>query len=102
MAVEWVTLAELKNDQSLDQPLLTTRDDESLQRVLWAAMDFVRQYRPDLNYSNPTTVPATVKLGTLRLAAHWSMRKSIDLGEQGQRRNSELDANIYMQLGIRR
>jgi hypothetical protein len=100
---EWITLDELKNDQSLDAQVLT-RDDQSLQRVLTAAMAFVQRWRPDLTYTGPWTVPADIKLGTIRLAAHWSVRMSLDLGEMGSRRadKSGLDSDIYLQLGIRR
>lgn len=100
MVAPWVTLADLKNDQALDAQVLT-RDDAALQRVLDAAMAFVQRWRPDLNYAGAWTVPADIRLGTLRLAAHWSVRKSIDLGELGQRMVRSLDPDIRLQLGIR-
>jgi hypothetical protein len=100
MSTPWVTLDELKNDQSLDGQLLA-RDDAELQRCLNAAMVFVRKWRPDVNYSGAWTVPEDIKLGTLRLAAHWSVRKSIDLGDLGERRVHNVDPDIRLQLGIR-
>lgn len=102
MAEPWVTLADFKNDQALDAQV-TARDDQSLQRALDAARAFVERWRPDLNYTGPWTVDPLVKLGTLRLAAHWSVRGSVDLGELGERRSTRaLDDDIYVQLGIRR
>lgn len=99
----WVTLAELKNDQYLDTQALA-RDDQALQRTLNAAMAWVQRHRPDLNYFGVTTVPEDVRLGTLRLAARWSMQSTADLGElgeQGSRRIWRLDADIYSMLGVR-
>lgn len=98
-----MTLAEFKNDQYLDTQALA-RDDAALQRTLDAAMDWVQEHRPDLNYAGPSTVPKRVKLGTLRLAARWSMQGTADLGElgeQGSRRIWRLDADIYSMLGVR-
>jgi len=96
---EWVTLAELKNDNSLDGQTLS-RDDEALQRVLDAAMTFVEVHRPDLEYLGPHTVPKHIRLGTLRLAASWSVRSSVDLGELGSRRAPRLEPEVYTMLGI--
>lgn len=99
----WVTLAELKNDQYLDTQTLT-RDDQALQRNLNAAMSWVQRHRPDLNYASEATVDEDIKLGTLRLAARWSMQGTADLGElgeQGSRRIWRLDTDIYSMLGVR-
>ena len=96
----WVSLAELKNDQALDAQALS-RDDQALQRVLDAAMAWVQARRPDLTYTGDWTVPADVRLGTLRLAARWSMHGNVDLGELGSARTARLDRDIYELLGIR-
>ena len=101
---EWVNLTELKNDQSLDA-MATTRDDASLLRDLEAAMDWVEDHRPDLSYLGAHTVPRYVRLGTLRLAARWFVRRSsptgmLDLGEGGAARVPYVDPDIYNQLGI--
>lgn len=102
MAIEWVTLADLKNDQGLDTQV-TSRDDQALQRALDAAVSWVSAHRPDLYYAGPTSVPADVRLGTLRLAAHWSGHSAVDLGELGSGGSSpRIPADVYALLGIRR
>lgn len=96
---DWVTLDDLKNDQGLDvQP--TGRDDKALQRHLDAAKAWVQAHRPDLHYASAQTVPADVRLGTLRLAAHFS--GAIDLGELGSTQGSRIPADIYALLGVPR
>lgn len=100
----WVTLEALKNDQTLDGTL-TTRDDESLQRVLNAAMVWVQDHRPDLDYHGPWTVPLYIQLGTIRLAARWFVRRVtptvlMELGTLGSGAVMSVDPDIYQQLGI--
>jgi hypothetical protein len=100
----WVTLAELKNDQTLDGQL-TERDDEALQRTLDAAMSWVEAHRTDLDYHGAWTVPAEVRLGTVRLAARWFVRRvspngMVNLGDLGSGSVMRNDPDIYMQLGI--
>ncbi|MGH3985878.1 MAG: hypothetical protein ACRDTZ_00990 [Pseudonocardiaceae bacterium] len=110
-APTWVTLDELKNDQTLDSQL-TARDDEALQRTLEAAMVWVMAHRTDLDYHGAWSVPADVRLGTLRLAARWFVRRvspdgMVQLGELSQNYArlgagmvQRADPDIYMQLGI--
>jgi hypothetical protein len=100
----WVTIADLKNDQTLDNQL-NARDDEALQRTLDAAMSWVEARRPDLSYHGPWSVPAEVKLGTIRLAARWFIRRispdgMVNLGELGTGMVMRVDPDIYLQLGI--
>jgi hypothetical protein len=100
----WVLLEELKNDQTLDGQL-TTRDDEALQRTLDAAMSWVQNHRTDIDYHGAWTVPAEVRLGTVRLAARWFVRRVspdglVNLGDLGTGTVMRTDPDIYMQLGI--
>jgi hypothetical protein len=101
---DWVTLAELKNDQTLDGQL-TARDDQALQRTLDAAMSWVQNHRTDIDYHGAWTVPAEVRLGTVRLAARWFVRRVspdglVNLGDLGTGTVMRTDPDIYMQLGI--
>jgi hypothetical protein len=103
-APSWVTLAELKNDQTLDSSL-TDRDDEALQRTLDAAMSWVMDHRRDIDYHGSWTVPAEVRLGTIRLAARWFVRRvspdgTVSLGDLGSGTVMRTDPDIWMQLGI--
>lgn len=110
-APNWVTLAELKNDQTLDGQI-TARDDEALQRTLDAAMSWVMSHRTDIDYHGSWSVPAEVRLGTLRLAARWFVRRvspdgMVQMGELstnyarlGAGMVQRADPDIYMQLGI--
>lgn len=100
----WVTIDDLKNDQTLDGQL-TTRDDQALQRTLDAAMSWVEARRPDVSYHGPHSVPPEVKLGTIRLAARWFLRRvspdgMVNLGELGTGMVMRVDPDIYLQLGI--
>lgn len=100
----WVTLEELKNDQTLDDTL-SPRDDEALQRALDAAVSWVMEHRPDLDYHGDWTVPEHVRLGTLRLAARWFVRRIspdglVNMGQLGSGQVMTVDPDIYMQLGI--
>lgn len=102
--IPWVSIDDLKNDQSLDGQL-TDRDDEALQRCLSAAMMWVQRHRPDLDFLGPWTVPADVQLGTLRLAARWFVRRvspdgMLNLGDMGVGQVMRSDPDIYLQLGI--
>ncbi|MGH3546689.1 MAG: hypothetical protein ACRDQU_00885 [Pseudonocardiaceae bacterium] len=103
-APSWVTLEALKNDQTLDGTL-STRDDEALQRALNAAMAWVQDHRPDLDYHGAWTVPLYVQLGTIRLAARWFVRRVspdglVNMGTLGTGNVMASDPDIYMQLGI--
>jgi hypothetical protein len=100
----WVLLEELKNDQTLDGQL-TSRDDEALQRTLDAAMSWVMDHRPDLDYHGDWTVPAEIRLGTIRLAARWFVRRvspngMVQLGDMSSGMVMRTDPDIWMQLGI--
>lgn len=100
----WVTLEELKNDQVLDGQL-TSRDDEALQRTLNAAMTWVEQRRPDIDFHGSWTVPLEVQLGTIRLAARWFTRRvspngMVQLGDLSAGTVLRADPDIYMMLGI--
>lgn len=101
---DWVQLEELKNDQTLDGQL-TARDDEALQRTLDAAMSWVMSHRTDLDYHGSWTVPADIRLGTIRLAARWFVRRVspdgvVNLGENSSGNVLRTDPDIWMQLGI--
>jgi hypothetical protein len=102
----WVTLEELKNDQTLDQhQALTGRDDEALQRVLDAAQSWVEHRRRDLDYHGSWTVPLEVQLGTLRLAMRWFVRRvspdgTVNMGGFGTAQVMSVDPDIQIQLGI--
>ncbi|MGH3795945.1 MAG: hypothetical protein ACRDS0_36885 [Pseudonocardiaceae bacterium] len=103
-APTWVTLEELKNDQTLDGQL-NTRDDEALQRALDAAMSWVMEHRTDLDYHGAWTVPNHIQLGTIRLAARWFVRRIspdglVNMGTLGTGNVMASDPDIYMQLGI--
>jgi len=101
----WVTLADLKSDQVLDGQL-TTRDDVALQRTLDAAMVWVQAHRPDLDYHGAWSVPADVRLGTIRLAARWFVRRVVapnvrfTSGSVSMIEMMRADPDIYMLLGI--
>lgn len=104
MSVPWVTLAELKNDQALDGQI-TSRDDEALQRTLDAAMSWVQDHRPDLDFQGRWMVPTEIRLGTIRLAARWFVRRvspdgMVNLGELSTGQVMRSDPDIWMQLGI--
>ena len=104
MTSDWVTLNELKNDQTLDGQI-TSWDDEALQRVLTAAMSWVMSHRTDIDYHGAWSVPPEVRLGTIRLAARWFIRRispdgMVQLGEFSAGMVQRTDPDIYMQLGI--
>lgn len=104
------TLDELKSDMGID--LLDLRDDEQLQQVLDAAVQYVqRQRRRSFNFGDPLSdlpdVTADVRLGTLRLARRWHTRRRspdalIDMGELGVSRVPSFDPDIEALLGIGR
>jgi hypothetical protein len=103
--IQWVTLEALQNDQTLDAVPLNVRDNEALQRTLDAAMSWVEQHRPDLDYFGAWTVPLDVQLGTIRLAARWFVRRvspdgMVQLGDLSSGLVMRVDPDIYMQLGI--
>lgn len=103
-ATDWVTLDDLKNDQTLDGQL-STRDDKALQRTLDAAMSWVMTHRPDIDYHGSWTVPAEVRLGTIRLAARWFIRRVtpdalLNLGQLGGASVITVDPDIFILLGI--
>jgi len=84
------SLDELKTDMKID--LDDTRDDDRLAQVLDAAVDWVQRNRPDVAYDpfTPDLDPPTRdhRLGTLRLAARWHLRRRspdgmINMGELG-------------------
>lgn len=104
-APTWLTLEGLQNDQTLDVGQLSAQDLEALQRVLIAAMVWVQDHRPDIDFHGPWTVPTYIQLGTIRLAARWFVRRSspsgfMNLGDLGSATVPNVDFDIYMQLGI--
>lgn len=103
-APDWVSLEELKNDQTLDANL-TARDDEALQRALDAAMEWVMDHRTDIDYHGAWSVPRYIRLGTIRLAARWFVRRIspdglVNMGQLGTGNVMTVDPDIYQQLGI--
>lgn len=102
--VGWVTLDDLKNDVNLDGQI-TGRDDQALQRCLDAAVWWVQRHRPELDYHGAYTVPPDVRLGTLRLAARWFVRRNspdglVNFGELGSGSVPRVDTDIMMLLGV--
>jgi hypothetical protein len=69
----WVTLADLRGDVSIPTGVA---DDAKLTAALNAAVAWVESARADLAPAFAAgTVPASVKLGTIRLAARWYFRR---------------------------
>lgn len=91
-----------------------TRDDGALQEMLDAAVAWVQeQRRGDLNFEgHPDSLlpapPASVRLGTVRLAGRWHTRRRspdglVDLGsELGSSRVPTVDPDIERQLAVGR
>lgn len=103
MAVWPPTLPELKNERSIDVD--DTLDQDALQRALDAAVDRVEHVRSDLDFT--VEVPATVHLGTLRLASRWFVRRNspdavVEMGELGSGRVPSFDPDIEQLLGVGR
>jgi hypothetical protein len=101
----WLVLDDLKNDQGLDGVRVSARDDVALQWCLYAAMAWVMDRRKDIDYHGAWSVPWDVRLGTLRLAARWFVRRNsptgmIQMGELGAGQVPAVDPDIYLQLGI--
>lgn len=101
---EWVTVEELKNDQTLQGRSLP-REDEAMQFILTAAMEWVEAHRPDINYYASWSVPMYIRLGTLRLAARWFVRRIspdglVNLGDLGGGMIMPVDPDIQTQLGV--
>lgn len=106
------TLDELKVDMKID--LSDTRDDERLIQVLDAAVDYVERVRPELQYDpldpEQFELPEPSRdhrLGTLRLAARWHLRRRspdgmINMAELGQSRVTTYDNDIDRLLRIGR
>jgi hypothetical protein len=103
------TLDELKTDMKID--LTDTRDDVRLAQVLDASIDYVQRVRSDVAYSPfDTDLPAPtrdMRLGTLRLAARWHLRRRspdgmISMAELGATRVSTYDNDIDRLLRIGR
>lgn len=102
------TLEELKADVGATDE----RNDEQLQRVLDAAVAFVEDRRPRINYTaDPlSTYPepnADLVLGTIRLAARWHERRKApdglaSWGEMGAGRVPYVDPDIQKMLRIGR
>jgi hypothetical protein len=101
----WLTTDDLKNDQMLGNVVLSSRDDVALQWALYAAMAWVMERRKDISYQGAWTVPWDIRLGTLRLAARWFVRRNspnglVQMGELGAGQVPAVDPDIYLQLGI--
>lgn len=105
----WVTLDELKSEMNIPD----TDDDESLTRMLDAAVAFVERVRKgQFNFTADalSDVPeptADLKLGTLMLARRWKIRgRSPDglvaMAELGSARVSSFDPDIDRLLRIGR
>lgn len=100
----WVKIEELKADSIADLSG-NDRDDAALTRVLLAAQEWVEARRTDLTFTDPAAVPAAVKLGTMRLAARWWIRRNspdgtASVGDMGVYRVGKEDSDIMSQLGI--
>lgn len=104
------TLDELKIDMKVD--LTDLRDDDRLTQVLDAAVAFVERVRSDVNFTaDPlSTLPdpsADVRLGVLRLAGRWDVRRRspdalIQMAEMGASRVPPFDSDIERLLGVGR
>lgn len=106
------TLDELKVDMKID--LSDARDDERLAQVLDAAVDFVERVRPELQYDpfdpDQFELPEPsrdMRLGTMRLAARWHLRRRspdgmIAMAELGQSRVTTYDNDIDRLLRLGR
>lgn len=100
---------ELKTDMKID--LTDTRDDERLAQVLDAAVDYVQGARPDVAYTpfdfDKPAPTRNLRLGTLRLAARWHLRRRsadgvVDMGEMGAGRVPSIDQDIDRLLRLGR
>ena len=118
MTLPWPpALSELKLDMKID--VTDTRDDARLQQTLDAAVATVERVRPVFHYDNATMFqadgitlrpepPDDLRLGTLRLAARWHIRRRSQDGmifvsqEMGSARVPSFDADIERLLGIGR
>jgi hypothetical protein len=101
----WLTVDDLKNDQSLGCVSVSARDESALEWSLYAAMQWVMDRRTDIDYHGNWTVPWDIRLGTVRLAARWFIRRNspsglIQMGELGAGQVPAVDPDIYLQLGI--
>jgi hypothetical protein len=107
------TLLELKLDLKIDAT--DTREDARLAQVLDAAVDFTERVRTGFAYDplNPDQFglpqpTADLRLGTLRLAGRWHIRRRSPDGmvsvsaEMGSARVASFDADIDRLLGIGR
>lgn len=104
------TVADVKVDAGIDAA--DTRDDERLSLVLDAAVAFVQRVRPDYNYTgdplDDRAAPgADVRLGTMRLAYRWHVRRRspdglVAMAELGSARVPGFDPDIEQLLRIGR
>ena len=105
------TLDELKQDRSI--PLHDQRDDERLSQVLDAAVAFVQRIHAgrynfdDESGATVPDVPDDVRLGTLRLAGRWHIRRRspdalVQMAEMGSSRVPSFDPDIDRLLRIGR
>lgn len=102
--MSWATLAELKTD--LDFEVIDNRDDVPLQDCLDAAITFVERIHPQY-FVEGATVPADIKLGTLRLAGRWFTRRRspdglVSMADLGAARIPSVDPDIERLLRIGR
>lgn len=112
MALVWPpTVAEMKIDKGV--PDDDTRDDDEYERMLDAAIEFVRRvhagrYNTEDESGSELPVPgADMVLGTIRLALRWQTRKRspdalVAMGELGQGRVPSFDPDIDRMLRIGR
>lgn len=112
----WVTLDEFKDEMDRvedEDDINAGRDDTRLQRALDAAVAFVERVRKGhFNFDGDpvSELPAPtpdVKLGTLRLAHRWYLRRRspegmLNMAEQGAARVSSYDPDIDRLLRIGR
>jgi hypothetical protein len=109
----WVTFDELLNEiDQEDQGDLSEADEQRLQRVFGAAVEFVeRIHRGRYNFSGgPSDLPLpgeTLKLGTVMLARRWDTRRRspqglVAMAELGAARVPSFDSDIDRLLRLGR
>lgn len=100
------------DELKLDMKITDTRDDARLQQVLDASVAFVEKIHAGTwafgdQLSELDDPPADVRLGTLRLAGRWHLRRRspdglISAGDLGTTRVTSFDADIDRMLRIGR
>lgn len=75
----WLSYADALAFEALTDAIAA--GDVRWQAAVEAAAEYVQDRRPDLVFTDATTVPAMVRLGTSRLAHRWHERASSPLGQ---------------------